>query len=173
MAFFDKLNDLAKNIGDKTTDAIETTKLNSKITTEKSAAGEDLKKIGAFYYAKFAAGEEIEPSLLERFQSAAAHYAAAAEAQAEIDRIRAENEAAKAAAATTRRSHRRWASRTAAPRIFTPAPAAARLTRQAPVSAPPAAPGWSHPRPRSRSSAPAAAAPSPPTHGSATSAEPD
>ena len=99
MAFFDKLNDLAKNIGDKTTDAIETTKLNSKITTEKSAAGEDLKKIGAFYYAKFAAGEEIEPSLLERFQSAAAHYAAAAEAQAEIDRIRAENEAAKAAAA--------------------------------------------------------------------------
>lgn len=27
MAFFDKLNDFAKNIGDKTSDAIETTKL--------------------------------------------------------------------------------------------------------------------------------------------------
>ena len=31
MAFFDKLNQVAKNIGDRTTDAIETTKLNSKM----------------------------------------------------------------------------------------------------------------------------------------------
>ena len=31
MALFDKLSDFAKNIGDKTTDAIETGKLNSKI----------------------------------------------------------------------------------------------------------------------------------------------
>ena len=32
MAFFDKLSEMAKNIGDKTNDAIETTKLNSKST---------------------------------------------------------------------------------------------------------------------------------------------
>lgn len=44
MAFFDKLGDLAKNIGDKTSDAIETNKLNSKINTENAAAGEELKK---------------------------------------------------------------------------------------------------------------------------------
>ena len=31
MAFFDKLNQVAKNLGDKTTDAIETTKLNTKL----------------------------------------------------------------------------------------------------------------------------------------------
>jgi hypothetical protein len=31
MAFLDKLGEMAHNIGDKTTDAIETTKLNSKI----------------------------------------------------------------------------------------------------------------------------------------------
>ena len=99
MAFLDKRTDIAKNAKSGAEDLVETTKLNSKITTDKSAAGEDLKKIGAFYFAMFAAGEEIEPSLLERFQPAAAHYAAAAEAQAEIDRIRAENEAAKAAAA--------------------------------------------------------------------------
>ena len=46
MAFFDKLNQMAKNIGDKTSDAIETSKLNSKINAETTAAGEDLKKIG-------------------------------------------------------------------------------------------------------------------------------
>jgi len=40
MAFFDKLNQVAKNIGDKTNDAIETTKLSSKINAEKSAAAE-------------------------------------------------------------------------------------------------------------------------------------
>ncbi len=99
MAFFDKLNDIAKNIGDKTNDAIETTKLNSKINSEKAAAAEELKKIGEYYYNLFAAGGEAAPEVLEFCQSAKAHYDAAAEAQAEIERIKAENEAAKAAAA--------------------------------------------------------------------------
>ena len=99
MAFFDKLSDLAKNIGDKTTDAIETGKFQSRVNSEKNLAGEELKKIGEFYYNKFASGGEAAPEVLEFCQSAKAHYDAAAEAQAEIDRIRAENEAEKAAAA--------------------------------------------------------------------------
>ena len=99
MAFFDKLSDFAKNIGDKTTDAIETGKFQSKVNSEKNLAGEELKKIGEFYYNQFASGGEVAPEVLEFCQSAKAHYDAAAEAQAEIDRIRAENEAAKAAAA--------------------------------------------------------------------------
>ena len=99
MAFFDKLSDFAKNIGDKTTDAIETGKLQSKINSEKSLAGEELKKIGQFYYNAWLNGGEIAPEILEVCTAAKAHYDAADEAQAEIDRIRAENEAAKAAAA--------------------------------------------------------------------------
>ena len=97
MAFFDKLGDLAKNIGDKTTDAIETGKLNSKIGSETAAAAAQLQKVGEFYYAKFAAGEQVSPEAREFCQAAAAHYAAAEKAQAEIDRIRAENDAARAA----------------------------------------------------------------------------
>ena len=97
MAFFDKLGDLAKNIGDKTTDAIETGKLNSKIGSETAAAAAQLQKVGEFYYAKFAAGEQVSPEALEFCQAAAAPYAAAEKAQAEIDRIRAENDAARAA----------------------------------------------------------------------------
>ena len=97
MAFFDKLGDLAKNIGDKTTDAIETGKLNSKIGSETAAAAAQLQKVGEFYYAKVAAGEQVSPEALEFCQAAAAHYAAAEKAQAEIDRIRAENDAARAA----------------------------------------------------------------------------
>ena len=99
MAFFDKLNDFAKNISDKTTDAIETGKLQSKVNSEKNLAGEELKKIGEFYYNAWLNGGEIAPEVLDFCTAAKAHYDAAAEAQAEIDRIRAENEAAKAAAA--------------------------------------------------------------------------
>ena len=99
MAFFDKLNQVAKNIGDKTSDAIETGKLNSKVNSEKNLAGEELKKIGEFYYNAWLNGGEIAPEILEVCTAAKAHYDAADEAQAEIDRIRAENEAAKAAAA--------------------------------------------------------------------------
>lgn len=93
MAFFDKLNDLAKNIGDKTNDAIETTKLNSKINGEKSAAAENLRKIGEHYYSLFTSSGEAAPEVMEFCQSAKAHYDAAAEAQTEIERIKAENEA--------------------------------------------------------------------------------
>ena len=99
MAFFDKLNQVAKNIGDKTNDAIETTKLNSKINAERSAAGEELKKIGEFYYSLFAASGEAAPEVFEFCQSAKARYDAAAAARAEIERIKAENEAEKAAPA--------------------------------------------------------------------------
>lgn len=98
MAFFDKLNQVAKNIGDKTNDAIETTKLNSKINAERSAAGEELKKIGEHYYSLFTASGEAAPEVLEFCQSAKAHYDAAAAAQAEIERIKAENETEKSPA---------------------------------------------------------------------------
>ena len=101
MALFDKLSDLAKNITEKTTDAIETGKLTNKINSEKNLAGEELKKIGAFYYEKYVESGEAAPEVLEFCESAKAHYDAADEAQAEIDRIRAESEAAKAAAAVS------------------------------------------------------------------------
>lgn len=93
MAFFDKLNQVAKNIGDKTNDAIETTKLNSKINSEKAAADTELCKIGAFYYERFARSGEVDPEILEFCRSAKSHYDAAAKAQAEIERIKTENEA--------------------------------------------------------------------------------
>ena len=53
MPLFEKLGEVAKNIGDRTNDAIETTKLNNKINGEKSAAEAELKKIGAFYYEQY------------------------------------------------------------------------------------------------------------------------
>ena len=96
MAFFDKLNEFTKNLGDMTNDAIETSKLNSKVNAENAAAGEELKKIGEYYYGLYAAEGVVAPEVLEFCEAAKAHYDAAKEAQDEIDRIKAAQEAAKA-----------------------------------------------------------------------------
>ena len=98
MSFFNKFNDLVKNISDQTSEAFENSKLHSKVNSEKNLASEELRKIGQFYYDKFAESGDAEEELMEIFLAAKAHLDAAAEAQAEIDRIKAENEAAAEAA---------------------------------------------------------------------------
>lgn len=91
MDLFDKIGNIAKNIGDKTNDAIEITKLNAKIASEKSAAAEELKKIGEFYYKKFADEEPIDTEIQEFCNNAAGHYETIEQAKAEIERIKREN----------------------------------------------------------------------------------
>lgn len=103
MAFLDKLTDVAKRVGDKTTevakkvgdkaeDAIETGKINAKIAAERYAVQDDLKKIGEYYYLRFAAGEEVAPEVLGYCSSAKAHYDVIAEAQEELRMLKADNE---------------------------------------------------------------------------------
>ena len=90
MAFFDKLSEVAKNIGEKTNDAIETGKLSSKISSEKSAAEAEIQKIGVFYYEQFLQGIEVAEEISEYCNKAKEHYSAAEEAQAEIKKIKSE-----------------------------------------------------------------------------------
>lgn len=99
MAFFDKLSEMAKNIGDKTNDAIETTKLNSKINGEKKAIEAEMSKLGACVYAMHTAGSPFEGEAAEICSVIDEHNRAIAEIQAEIERIKAEAEAAQAARA--------------------------------------------------------------------------
>ena len=90
MAFLDKINQVAKNIGDKTNDAIENTKLSQKINSEKAAAGEDFKRIGEYYYNVYLSGGEVAPEVLEFCQNVKLHLDSAAAAQMEIERNKAE-----------------------------------------------------------------------------------
>ncbi len=106
MAFLEKLNKLAKNIEDKTGDAMELSALNGKIVTAEHAFNQDIIKIGQFYYEFFLAGGTVEPNILAVAQSAKAHTEEAAAAKAEIERINAENEAEKAAAKAEREAAR-------------------------------------------------------------------
>jgi hypothetical protein len=90
MAFFDKLNDLAKNVGDKANDAIETTKLNNKINTEKTAIAEEFKKIGEHYYAKHTAGETVDSEIDDFIASINSHKTVIMEAEAQIRALKEE-----------------------------------------------------------------------------------
>ena len=110
MAFFDKLNDLAKtvgdkasdiakNVGDKANDAIESTKLRSKIHSEQAAIAEEYKKIGEFYYEKHRAGEAVAAEITEYFYAIDGHNAVIDEANAQLKALSEEPEAQPAPAA--------------------------------------------------------------------------
>lgn len=93
MAFFDKINSIAKNVGDKTGDAIEMAKINARIASERSAMNDIYRQLGEAYYAHRINGGEGEPA------EAAAMYsqldqrtAAIDEAQKQIVAIKAEGE---------------------------------------------------------------------------------
>ena len=124
MAFFDKLSTFAQNLTDKANDTIETGKLNSKVNSEKNLAGEELKKIGTYYYEKFVNGEEMDPAIAEYLNAAKAHFDAADAALAEIENIRLENEAEKAAAQAAAEAERAAAQAAAQAAAATPVPAA-------------------------------------------------
>ncbi|HRV33595.1 MAG: hypothetical protein QM215_03015 [Bacillota bacterium] len=63
MAFLDKLSSVAKDMTEKAGDAVEITKLKSKVSKEKSAIDEVLQKIGGYYLDKFTAGEEMDEAV--------------------------------------------------------------------------------------------------------------
>lgn len=91
MAFMDKLGDLAKNIGEKTSDAFETTKYSAKIALEKNAVKDELEQIGKFYYDLYAQGGEVAPEVLELCQKAKEHFEMIAQYEEEKERIKADN----------------------------------------------------------------------------------
>lgn len=97
MAFFDKLNQVAKSLGDMTSDAIETSKLNGKVAAERLAATEQLTKIGEHYYNKFLANGEVDSEVIEFCNKAKEHMDLADATQAEIDQIKLQKEEAGAA----------------------------------------------------------------------------
>ena len=90
MTFLNKLGGIAKNIGDKTSEVVETTKLNSKINSEKTAIAECLRQIGEIYYQKYLAGDPGDPAAAEFLASIDNHNRVIADAQAEISRIKAD-----------------------------------------------------------------------------------
>jgi len=60
MAFLDKLSSFAQNTVDKTSDIIETKKLNMAISTEKAKIAELISKIGEYYWQQYSSGVTLD-----------------------------------------------------------------------------------------------------------------
>ncbi len=86
MALLDKLTDAAASFGDKASDAIETTKLKSKINSEKKAIELEMAKIGRIYYEKMKAGEmELTEEAMEISRRIDTHCEVIAQTQETLD----------------------------------------------------------------------------------------
>lgn len=103
MGFFDQLGDVAKNIGksagdfakqvgDKTNDALEISKLNTKISAENAEIEKEKKKLSDALFEKFARGEEVPEEVKEFCNNIKSHLL-------NIDGFKEEIEKVKAAAA--------------------------------------------------------------------------
>ena len=88
MAFFDKLNAVAKNLGEKAGDAIETTKLTAKISSERKLAEDELKKIGEYYYNIYLSGGDSDEGILGFCEEAKKHYDIIGEYEAELEKLK-------------------------------------------------------------------------------------
>lgn len=60
MAFLDKVSSYAKNAVDKTGDAIETAKLNSRINEQKGKISKIKAELGEYYWSKFESGAVLD-----------------------------------------------------------------------------------------------------------------
>ena len=103
MGFFDQLGDVAKNIGksagdfakqvgDKTNDALEISKLNTKISAENAEIEKEKKKLSDALFERFARGEEAPEEVKEFCDNIKSHLL-------NIDGFKEEIEKVKAAAA--------------------------------------------------------------------------
>lgn len=96
MAFFDKLNEMAKNASEMASDSWETNKLIGEINLKKGNIQAFQRELGEFYWAKFATGEKLEDEAMLICDKIVATQDKIRELEAEIDQIKAEGEARKA-----------------------------------------------------------------------------
>ena len=87
MAFLDKLTDAAATLTDKANDAVEITKIKTKINGEKKDIELELAKLGRIYYEKAKAGTELAPEEMEIVSRVNAHYDLLADLEKELTEI--------------------------------------------------------------------------------------
>lgn len=69
MAFFDKLNDIAKSIGDLTNEALESNKLTGAISKERTEINNLLLQVGEYYYDKYKQNVMIDDEIFDCMMS--------------------------------------------------------------------------------------------------------
>ncbi len=75
MEFLDKMNSLAKAAADKTSEVIEDTRVKAQIMNDEKSIRELEAKIGAIYYRRYLAGEEVDAAVVEYCTAISVHRA--------------------------------------------------------------------------------------------------
>ena len=96
MAFFDKLNEMAKNVSEKANDSWETNKLVGDINLTKGNIQAYQRELGEYYWAKFAVGEQLDEEAMLICDKIVAAQDKIRELEAQIEQIKAKSEARKA-----------------------------------------------------------------------------
>jgi predicted nucleic acid-binding Zn-ribbon protein len=91
MAFKDKLTSVVKTVGDKTSDAVEVTKLKSQISKEKSAIKDNYEKIGDYIYKQYRDSGYTNEDLAELFAKIDDSKVKILEYEDEIKRVKVED----------------------------------------------------------------------------------
>ncbi len=64
MALFDKLSEIAKNVGDMTNDALENSRKNSQISAENKKIRQLKEEIGDYYFGKYKNAETLDEPVI-------------------------------------------------------------------------------------------------------------
>ena len=94
MELFEKLNAFAKTAADKTNELVEDTRLKTQILNDEKSIRELERKIGAYYYKKFAAGEAVDEAVSEYCTAISVHNANIEEKKAALAKEAKEEAAA-------------------------------------------------------------------------------
>lgn len=84
----DKLNEITKTIGDKTGDAVEIAKINTKIMSEKHAVEECKKKIGELVVEQYKAGETFNEGISAILAEIGVHEGAISDLEASKEAVK-------------------------------------------------------------------------------------
>lgn len=85
MEIMEKVNAFAKTAADKTSEVIEDTRLKAQIMNDEKSIRELETKIGAYYYKKFSAGEQVDEAVLEYCTAISVHKANIEEKRAALN----------------------------------------------------------------------------------------
>lgn len=96
MAFFDKLNEMAKTVSEKTNDSLEINKLIGEINLTKGNIQSFQRELGEHFWAKFVTGERFDDEAMMICDKIVAAQDKIHDMEAQITQIKAESEARKA-----------------------------------------------------------------------------
>lgn len=89
MAFLDKLGELARNVGDKTNEMLEASRLSSKARSEENAVADRKRELGQYIFEKYLSGEQMDETATEYCRTIQAGEETIEALNAEIQRLKA------------------------------------------------------------------------------------